>query len=62
MSNAPVLSFPLSCFEQNNSNYPVAKPEQTVLDLLEEDDEFEEFEGAEVEDQGGDEQLWQDDW
>lgn len=38
---------------------------ENVLELLEEDDEFEEFEGANWEDAKGDTedgQLWQDDW
>ena len=38
---------------------------ENVLELLEEDDEFEEFEGANWEDAKGDAedgQLWQDDW
>jgi len=40
-------------------------PAENVLELLEEDDEFEEFEGANWEDAKGDTedgQLWQDDW
>ena len=40
-------------------------PAENVLELLEEDDEFEEFEGANWEDAKGDAedgQLWQDDW
>jgi len=50
----------------NLSFYPVvsttAKPEQTVMELLEEDDEFEEFEGEVPDEHAADEQLWQDDW
>lgn len=42
-----------------------ATKESSALELLEEDDEFEEFEGAsweELDRQGEDKQLWQDDW
>mmetsp|Transcript_30649 Transcript_30649/g.33499 ORF Transcript_30649/g.33499 Transcript_30649/m.33499 type:complete len:87 (-) Transcript_30649:75-335(-) len=42
-----------------------ANEKKSVLELLEEDDEFEEFEGTAWEDQVGsaeDQQLWKDDW
>mmetsp|Transcript_34595 Transcript_34595/g.32960 ORF Transcript_34595/g.32960 Transcript_34595/m.32960 type:complete len:89 (-) Transcript_34595:609-875(-) len=45
---------------------PPTSTNKTVLELLEEDDEFEEFEGATWEKDFGKEaedgQLWQDDW
>jgi len=36
--------------------------EKEAVELLEEDDEFEEFQADEWEEAKDDEQLWQDDW